>query len=239
MSRLIAFATTAAFVACLFFAISAQADEIEPEPEPAPIAEPAPKADPEPKLEPKPEPVPEPASSQDYSRNGIYVGAGILGASYTEIEDNLEEALGYTVDIDMDPAFGFELYGGYRAHPNFAIEAEFEMVPEADIELSGFGKFAQVESWALTGNLKGFVLTGRIQPFVLVGIGVLHAKIEDTVGLGVSESESEFAARFGGGLDFYFTENIVGSAGVTYLLGTGDLDEIDYVSFGGGIQYRF
>jgi opacity protein-like surface antigen len=183
-----------------------------------------------------------PASSQDYSRNGIYVGAGILGASYTEIEDELEDglnALGYTVDIDMDPAFGFELYGGYRAHPNFAIEAEFEMVPEADIDLSGLGTFAEVESWALTGNYKWFVLTGRIQPFVLVGIGVLHAKIEDTVGLGVSESESEFAARFGGGLDFYFTENIVGSAGVTYLLGTGDLDETDYVSFGGGIQYRF
>jgi hypothetical protein len=42
-----------AFVACLFFAIPGQADEIEPEP--TPIEEPAPKAEPEP--EPKPEPV--------------------------------------------------------------------------------------------------------------------------------------------------------------------------------------
>ena len=45
----------AAFVACVFFAIPAQADEIEPEPmaEPAPIAEPEPEPAPEPASEPE------------------------------------------------------------------------------------------------------------------------------------------------------------------------------------------
>jgi len=46
-------------------------------------------------------------------------------------------------------------------------------------------------------------------------------------------------ARFGGGLDFYITESIVASAGVDYLLPTGDVEDLDYVSFGWGLQYRF
>ncbi|MEE8549631.1 MAG: porin family protein [Gemmatimonadota bacterium] len=183
-----------------------------------------------------------PASSQDYARDGFYAGAGVLGGSYTKIDDELEDALaalGYVASIDTETAVGFELYGGYRFHPNFAIEAEFEMLPKADIDLSGFGTFAELETWTLTGNMKAFALTGRIQPYALVGIGVMHVEVDDTVGLGISETEAGFAARFGGGLDFYITENIAVSVGVDYLLPTGDVEDLDYVSFGGGIQYRF
>ena len=180
-----------------------------------------------------------PVSSQDYARSGFYAGAGILGGSYTEAEDELEDflaALGYTASVDIDTAFGFELYGGYRLHPNFAIEAEFEMLPEADfdIDVSGLGTLeGDLETWTFTGNLKAFPLTGRAQPYVLVGIGAMGVDI-DEVG-----DESDFAARFGGGLDFYITEKIVISAGVDYLLPTGDVEDLDYVSFGGGLQYRF
>ena len=187
-----------------------------------------------------------PASSQDaaqdYARSGFYLGAGVVGGIYTEIDDEVEDellALGYSVDIDTDTAVGFEVYGGYRLHPNFALEAEFEMLPDTDIDLGGFGTFAELESWTLTANAKAFPLTGRVQPFLLLGLGVMDAELEDTVGLGASQSETDFAARFGGGLDFYITENVVFSAGVDYLLPTGDVEDVDYVSFGGGVQYRF
>jgi opacity protein-like surface antigen len=183
-----------------------------------------------------------PAASQDYARDGFYAAAGVLGGSYTQIEDEVEDALaalGYSASIDADTAVGFELFGGYRFHPNFAVEAEFEMLPQADIDLGGFGRFAKLETWTITGNVKAFVLTGRVQPFALVGIGAMRAEVDDTLGLGLSESDSGFAARFGGGLDFYITENIVVSAGVDYLLPAGDVEDLDYVSFGGGLQYRF
>ena len=179
-----------------------------------------------------------PATSQDYARNGFYAGASVLGGTYTKIEDELEDALP-GADIDVDTGIAFDVYAGYRLHPNFAIEAEFEMIPEVDVDLGGFGTFAELESWTLTGNMKVFVLTGRAQPFVKVGFGAIRAEVDDTVGLGISESDSGFASRFGGGLDFYITENIVASAGVDYLLPAGDVEDLEYVSYGGGIQYRF
>ena len=208
-----------------------------------------------------------PALSQDYARNGFYVGAGVLGGNHTKfdnkLEDLLEDELGVDVDVENDTAVGFELYGGYRFHPNFAIEAEFEMLPEADIDIDidlvdpdspaervRIAELeAELESWTITVNLKAFwpirrsptEPIGRIHPFVLVGIGAMRAEIEETEVLGISESESGFVARFGGGLDFYLTEHIVASAGADYLLPTGDLQDLDlaYVSFGGGLQYRF
>jgi opacity protein-like surface antigen len=183
-----------------------------------------------------------PASSQDYARPGFYIGAGVLGGSYTALEDEVEDALralGYQWSVDTDPTVGFEIYGGYRLHPNFAIEGEFEMLPEADIDVGGAGTVAELETWTFTGNAKAFLLTGRTQPYALIGLGVMGAEIEDAVGLGVSESDSDFTMRFGGGLDFCITENIVVNASVDYVLPTGDVEDLDYVSFGGGIQYRF
>lgn len=67
----------------------------------------------------------------------------------------------------------------------------------------------------------------------------MEAEIEDALGLGIRETQTDFAARFGAGLDIYLTENIVLSAGVDYVLPTGDVNDLDYVSFGGGGQYRF
>jgi len=185
-----------------------------------------------------------PASSQtyDYARIGGYVGVSVIGGSYTRFDDELEDqlaAIGYIVSSDTDEVVGFNLYGGYRIHPHFAFEAEFEMLPNADQDISGLGKIAELDTWALTGNVKAFLLKGRTQPYALFGIGVMEADLEDSVGVGLDVTETDFAMRFGGGFDFYFTEKILGSIGVDYVLPTGDVEYLDYVSFGAGIQYRF
>ncbi|MEO1935719.1 MAG: porin family protein [Myxococcales bacterium] len=185
-----------------------------------------------------------PAFSQeyDYARNGGYAGISVIGGSYARFDDELEDQLlsiGYIVNSDTDEAAGFKLYGGYRLGAHFAIEAEFEMLPKADIDIDGFGKLAELQTWVLTGNAKVFPLTGRIQPYALFGLGVMEADLEDSVGLGLNVTETDFAVRFGGGVDFYITANIVASTGIDYVLPTGDVQDIDYVSFGAGIQYRF
>lgn len=64
-----------------------------------------------------------------------------------------------------------------------------------------------------------------------------HAKLRQ--GFGSNETETELAVRFGGALDSYITEHWVANLEITYVHPTGDVKDIDYFSFGGGIQYRF
>src|SRR5215475_10991610 len=140
--------------------------------------------------------VPVDADAQDYARNGAYLGlAGSVGI-YTEAEDDLEDVFG---NADIDPALGLNVRAGYRLHPHFAIEGEFEWLSEADIQVGG-QDVATVESFTGTANGKAYLLTGRVQPFALIGIGGMGVRIE---GGGGSASESDFAARFGGGVDIY------------------------------------
>ena len=105
----------------------------------------------------------------------------------------------------------------------------------------GSTESGQVETFAITANSKLFLLTGRIQPFLLVGFGLAHSKIEDSLGLGYDDDATGFAARLGGGVDIYLTEQIALWAKTTYLANSQEVDTIDinYVSFGAGLQLRF
>ena len=57
--------------------------------------------------------------------------------------------------------------------------------------------------------------------------------------IAVVAAKDSFAARMGGGMDYYFTENIYATLGVTYVLGTGPLKDADFVSADWGGGYRF
>ena len=174
---------------------------------------------------------------QDYARTGIYAGVGIEGGVYTRFDHELEKGLpGF--DFDTDAAAGFDVFAGYRVQRYVAAELEFEMLPRAETRVSGFGKVGTLETWTLTSNLKLLPFSGRVQPFAVAGVGALHAKVSAN-GSQADESEADFAARFGGGVDVYLTPQVVVWARSTYVLPTGDVDFVDYVSFGGGLQYRF
>ena len=186
-----------------------------------------------------------PVAAQDsgFSRPGPYLGVGGSVGFYTELEDDLEEtaaALGYILSADVDHPLGVNLRAGYRVEPWLAAEVEWEYLSDADIELEGIA-FAEVRTWAFTGNLKIFPIQTRLQPFVLVGVGALRQRMKDSLGFGYDESETVAAGRFGGGLDFYLTDSVVLSLDATYLLPAGDLNgaDGDYVSIGWGAQYRF
>jgi len=118
-----------------------------------------------------------------------------------------------------------------------------------------------LESLVMTTNVKGHLMTGRYQPFVLAGLGFMRMETkgrdvtpnatattelcEDGAASGpchaphLSDRRVEIAMRFGGGLDFYLTKNVVISAEGSYLMPTGKLDGLDYYTFGVGLQYRF
>ena len=193
----------------------------------------------------------------DFARRGWLVG---LGGSYAieTFEDDAEAdfrkpeadgGLGPDVNLSVDNSFGVNGRVGYRCHRYFSAEVEVEWLDgfSSDLTEPGFTQLADVgfEPVVVTTNLKGYFLTGRYQPFLLAGAGVMTAdiKLQDPVGLGFtgvkSESENEFALRFGAGIDLYATKHVVVSLEADYVLPFGDLDALDYITVSWGLQYRF
>ena len=80
---------------------------------------------------------------------------------------------------------------------------------------------------------------GEPVPKTSVPLPIAGAELKDTVGLGVSDDEIDFAARFGAGIDVYLTKNTTATVAASYVFPTGDLKDLDYVSVNAGLQYRF
>jgi opacity protein-like surface antigen len=167
----------------------------------------------------------------DYGRDGFYLGANVIGASYINIGDRDQSP-------DADETAGFNIYGGYRFNEGIAFEVQGEWLAKSDVDVNNTS--SDIETWAITGNVKYFILPDRFQPYLLMGMGGMHADFKDDFDAGLGGSDGDFIFRFGGGLDFYITEAIVASLGADYVLPAGsDLEDLDYVSYGAGIQYRF
>jgi opacity protein-like surface antigen len=184
-----------------------------------------------------------------YARRGWAAGlAGTFAAENFEddVEDDVGDLDGASTSASLDDSWGISTRASYRCHRNFAAEVEVEWLDtfDADISSSGQGRVGdlEVDPIVVTLNAKGYLLPGRIQPFLLGGVGGITAKtrVRDQVeGGSDTDRDSDFAYRLGGGVDFYATKNVVVSADAEYV-GTpfGDVD-VEYVSVGLGVQYRF
>jgi opacity protein-like surface antigen len=188
---------------------------------------------------------------EDYARRGWMLGLGGSSAIETfqdDAESNLDRVLGVPTKLSVDNSLGINGRAGYRCHRHFSAEFEIEWIEgfESDFSSPGFGELGELkfEPVVYTANVKGYFLTGRYQPFLLLGGGMTTVDVKltkDNVGLGLSSSESEnsFTMRFGGGIDLYATKNVVVSLQADYVRPFGNLDDLDYVSIGWGLQYRF
>ena len=153
---------------------------------------------------------------------------------------------GLSVSVKAEETIGADVRAGYRIHRHFGAEVQFQWFSGADIKFQGF-KALKLETWTITGNLKGYLLTermdallgGRIQPFLLAGVGLMHFDVKDKVDLGFSADGEDVAARFGGGVDIYATQSIGIYLDVTYLLTTGDVEGLDHVGLSLGALFRF
>lgn len=201
-----------------------------------------------------------------YGRAGAYIGGTLLGGSYLSNGDELSDDVtaligdGTSRNIEADPSLGFDVYAGYRINRFLAIEAEFEMLPSTDLDYSEdiaeapavlfpppgkpaqigtSGTVAELESLTGTVNVKVFLPLGRFQPFALAGVGVADIEQQDGSDVSVWVSETEAVGRFGGGADFYVTENVVLHFSLEYVLPAASLNDFDYMSYGAGLQYRF
>lgn len=178
-----------------------------------------------------------PGSAQsDYGRTGFFVGAGGGIALENFDLDEAETVSGVSIDVSNSAAINGRI--GYRLHPYIAAEVLFEYYPEFELEAVGT-TFAEADGFTFMLNAKGYPLDGQFQPYIVVGIGILDAELEDTLGAGLSEDETDFTARFGGGIDIYMTRSILINGEIAYYLPSGDLDEFDFLTIMAGIQYRF
>jgi opacity protein-like surface antigen len=176
-------------------------------------------------------------AEDDLARSGPYAGLGLVWAAPVFDLDASERALGGG-GLGDSPAFGLDLRGGYRFHPHFAAEADFQWISGMDITQAGHD-LGEVSPWALTANMKAFILTGTLQPYAVGGIGIVHVKSDENVNLALPDGTTGFGGRIGAGADYYLRPNIVLNVEFAAVLPAGQLSRFRYLPLTFGTQYRF
>jgi hypothetical protein len=188
-------------------------------------------AEPEASKEPADEAEPEADEEADalaYDRDGWYVGAGGGGA------------IEFFQHGSADDSGFAQIRAGYHFLQFAALELQLEYTPKfkgrsgnyAGVNTTTFG------TWA---NIKGYPTapwTGPVQPFAMIGLGWWWERRSGSALDGVRQNGG-FVSRFGGGVDFYVTRNIVVTAETAYVVPTGHVSSLDQLQIGGALQYRF
>jgi hypothetical protein len=129
---------------------------------------------------------------------------------------------------------------GYHFQRFVAIEPELEFTPKFNGD-SGKFKGVDTQTFGVWANFKGYPTapwTGRFQPYLMTSVGWWWERRWGKDVAGVDE-HGGFVSRFGGGIDFYITKNIVVTAESAWVLPTGELDSLKQVQIVVALQYRF
>ena len=184
-----------------------------------------------------------------------------------QVDDALESFLDEKVDVAIDDSWGLNGRIGYKAASWFAVEVQYEYIDDFSVKArvpSGMimgipvagvdqnQKLFTIEGHTLTGNVRFIAPIWRTQPYVLLGAGYsLYESDVTQLGRRITDDsggkQGGFAGRAGGGIDLYITENIVANSEVSVLFttqdfgkrDTGNIDDLWYVSIGGGLRYQF
>ncbi|MAG32002.1 MAG: hypothetical protein CL908_14055 [Deltaproteobacteria bacterium] len=208
------------------------------------------------------------AEPDPFDRPGFYAGIGgsyqynVFSSRIEDvIEDEVDDALpGANANFDLDDSGGFNALVGYRLVSWFALELQYEWVNEYDIEGSTdtpapvSGSLYGIEGHTLTANTKWIIPFWRVQPYFLLGGGMALSRVDkgdlasalNALGGEIDDgTHAKPAARTGFGLDLYLTRHIVINAQTSAVLTTlkepdiGDVDDLNYMTFAAGLQYRF
>ncbi len=163
----------------------------------------------------------------DYLRAGWY--AAVSGVYV------VENWTGTNDDAGADDSQGFNLRVGSRFSEWVSLEIEFEWIDD-------FFPDERQDFEIVSGsvNTRVYPLGGRFQPFALAGLGIVSTVVDHRDrNSSIRQSNADWGFRAGGGLDAYVTEQIAISTEATYVWTVGDVIDVDHVSIGLGILYRF
>jgi len=181
--------------------------------------------------------------AQELRSSNYYVG---IGGSYAFENFDIDED---DVDLDFDDTWGLNIKAGYRFSEQLALEFNFDYLYEFEADdterISGIPVPVEAElqiiTYMIVGKFWPWPSPGAVKPFFDVGIGLMDADLDvEVVEIDVgSESETDFCAKLGGGVDFFLDQNVSIGAEGSYVWGFGDLDEIEYFNLTFGIAYHF
>jgi hypothetical protein len=151
-------------------------------------------------------------------------------------------------------SYGFNFHGGYRFNDYMAVEGLYEYMDDFGASRTSLNLQRKVSADIQTNN---FALQAKLilptlgipqlQPFVSGGIGLLNANGSGKLkvrGTTVAEdvktpSTTEFAGRVDGGIEYFFTPEVSTFFDVGYVIPTGELSDMTYLSLGAGVKYSF
>ena len=201
-----------------------------------------------------------------FDRRGFYLDVNGVAGDWRnrddEYDDKQETQANLNADVSIEnPRWGLGGQAGYRCNSRFSVEGEIEWLStfKGSFGNDQLGQISSLEyDYIIYGaNFKGYILTGRLQPYALIGAGTSHVESKDVptqTPTDVPEQTSleqtapqndgnaeftMFSMRFGGGLDIYLTPNIVLNGGVEYILPVTGQTNFKYISYKGGLGYRF
>jgi hypothetical protein len=173
-------------------------------------------------------------TNEDANRPGFYLGlAGTWGIEKFQDSNN----------INADDSIGFNARAGYRALSWLSAEVQGEWMANFNLNLGP--EDGKIEMHLIGANLRLNLPTGLIQPYLLLGGGYMHADLRGVHQGNVQKSFTDGAdgdggfGRFGGGMEFYPWPWLAVDLGIAYVLPTGDVDNLDYLSVTWGALYRF
>jgi opacity protein-like surface antigen len=184
-----------------------------------------------------------------YGKSSFYLiamGNYMIPTQTSDIEHTanrrLDALFGPGTTTDVNNSWGLNGRAGYRAFERFAVETQFEWLN--DIELDHrlgtlMKQNTEISMLALTANAKGYLAgTGRVQPYLLAGAGWGRATTNPG-GAGAKSRDDGFLYRFGAGVELYGKPDIALTLEASYVIPTGNIDDLQYVSIGGGLMLRF
>ncbi len=164
--------------------------------------------------------------------DGFYAGA-VAGASLEQFD--------LPSGLDSETGATFGLRGGYRFfHHRAALEFSYEELVVVDLELDtprlDVGEFS---GRTFMAQLKGYANDAPIQGYGLVGVGLIDAEIKDNLGVGLAADESELAIKLGGGMEVHTGAHWTFFVEGAWTHPTDELDDFDFITVLGGVNYRF
>ncbi len=160
--------------------------------------------------------------SNDPTRSGPLLGFGGIYA--------LENFDG--IGMSTDDSGGFNATVGYRFNKWVSSDLRVERYVEFD------SPNGEVNGWAVGLDARGYYPLGAVQPFGLLGMNYLDMETTNSAAANTKKTDDGPALRFGIGLDWYITSNLVLTPDISYMLGFGEVDGYDMVVFSFGFLYR-
>ncbi|MDR5867727.1 OmpW/AlkL family protein [Halomonas koreensis] len=181
-------------------------------------------------------------SAMAYQAGDLYVRGGI---AKSEVSDDNGRLAGQPLDVSDERGFSYGL--GYQFHDKLGVELNGTQDMEHDLTLGGVDT-GSVDRRPVNLMVNYYPLGGsasRVQPYVGAGVNYTYFNDESAPGLDIDAS---WGAAGQVGVDLALTDHLLVGAYANYAdvdadvaLNGNDLGEaeIDPVTVGGGVTYRF